>query len=216
MKRRLSIVALASLTVGACADLSALEQRLAGALGGPAQQGGPAAGGEAAGTAQPNLADPQPPGYDPGRAPKARTRTADAAPPEPRRKPDRAEPVAAADPDPDLLVGLDFEATKALLGDPELKIEQPPAQVWAYNGGSCMFSVFFYPSMDDSVFRVLTYEVTNQDPALPIQTASRASGTTGASADSDTGTTSIRDGASPKLRRCFAQLLHERDLPDAG
>ena len=104
---------------------------------------------------------------------------------------------------------MDFEATKALLGDPALRIEQPPAKVWAYNGWSCMFSVFFYPSMDDNVFRVLTYEVTDKEPELEIQTASRTG-------DSGTGMVKIRDRAHPALRRCFAELLHEREPPDAG
>ena len=130
-----------------------------------------------------------------------------ARPPMPRRKPDRSEPAVIAEPDPDLLVGLDFEATKALLGDPALKMEQPPAKIWAYNGGSCMFSVFFYPSMDDSVFRILTYEVTGKEPELPVQTASGTS---------DTGAAKISDSASPVLRRCFADLLQEREMQDAG
>ena len=130
-----------------------------------------------------------------------------ASPPTPRRKPDRSEAVVIATPDPDLLVGLDFEATKALLGDPVLRMEQPPAKVWAYKGGSCMFSVFFYPSVDDSVFRVLTYEVTDREPELPLQTASRSS---------DTGAARISDSASPVLRRCFADLLQERNIHDAG
>lgn len=216
MKRRLSIVALASLTLGACADLSVFDERLATAWGEPAEEGDSDTGAEVTGIAQPNLADPQPYGYSPIEVPQTRTQTAEVPPPEPRRKPDRAEPVARADPDPDLLVGLDFEATKALLGDPALKIEQPPAQVWAYNGDSCMFSVFFYPSMDDSVFRVLTYEVSDQEPVLPVQTASGSGGTNVASATSDTGAAKIRDRASPTLRRCFAQLLHGRDVPDAG
>ncbi len=137
----------------------------------------------------------------------AKSLAAQERPPKPRRKPDRSETAALAEPDPDLLVGLDFEATKALLGDPVLKMEQPPAKVWAYNGGACMFSVFFYPSMDDSVFRVLTYEMTGNAPELQLQTASKSS---------DTGAEKISDPASPILRRCFAHLLQVRDMEDAG
>ncbi len=195
---RLWITALVSLGLGACADLALLQRSDAPAEAGvlesadlsPAED--PAAGQIMWGL-----------DYDE----VLKSQAAVARPPMPRRKPNRSEPAAVAEPDPDLLVGLDFEATKALLGDPALKMEQPPAKVWAYNGGSCMFSVFFYPSMDDSVFRVLTYEVTGKEPELPIQTASGTS---------DTGTAKIRDRGSPVLRRCFADLLQERDLQDAG
>lgn len=132
-------------------------------------------------------------------------------PPVPRRKPDRtvaARPATPAlrEPDPELLLGLDFEATKALLGDPSLQLEHPPAKIWAYNGGICMFNVFFYPSMDDNVFRVLTYEVTDGE-AKPKGEAD---------AEEAPGPAKIRDRDSPILRRCFAEVLHSRDVPEAG
>lgn len=206
MIRRLGIMALASLSLGACADLALLEKRLAEAVGEASSKGAPAPMARPRGEPVPNPADRYY-FFGPDAGQEREHRIANVPPPAPRRKPDRAEPVARADPDPDLLVGLDFEATKALLGDPALKTEQPPAKVWAYNGGSCMFSVFFYPSMDDNVFRVLTYEVTGKEPQLELQTASRTS---------DTGTVKIRDRASPVLRRCFAELLHGREQPNAG
>ena len=215
MKRRLSVVALASLALGACADLSALEDRLAKGWADPAKRAEPVP------APAPYVVADVDSGEDAidwgagARSPN-KAQASSTKPPAPRRKPDREEPVARADPDPNLLVGLDFEATKALLGDPALKMEQPPAQVWAYNGSSCQFSVFFYPSMDDSVFRVLTYEVTDKEPTLPVQTAAGSGGTNVASATPETGAVKIRDRASPVLRRCFAQLLHGRELPDAG
>ncbi len=61
--------------------------------------------------------------------------------------------------DPDALVGLDFERTSALLGDPALLIEEPPAKIWAYNGSNCVLHIFFYPKVGGSDFRVLTYKV---------------------------------------------------------
>ncbi|RMD63643.1 MAG: hypothetical protein D6826_04405 [Alphaproteobacteria bacterium] len=137
-------------------------------------------------------------------------------PPVPRHKPvplapgvaQNVEPAEAVanTPDPQLLVGLDFAATKALLGDPALQMERPPAKVWAYNGGTCMFNLFFYPSMDDNVFRVLTYEVTNGET------------TTGAPAvvNPAAGPAKIRDRDHPALRQCFADLLHNKTAADAG
>ncbi len=84
-------------------------------------------------------------------------------PPIPKRKPavTQAAIDATRDPraDPDALVGLDFERTSALLGDPALLIEEPPAKIWAYNGSSCVLHIFFYPKVGGSDFRVLTYKV---------------------------------------------------------
>jgi hypothetical protein len=195
---RLGITALLVLGLSACADLALLQRSDAPAGAGALESADLF-------PAEDPAADEIIWGLD--NEEPAKSEVALASPPMPRRKPDRSEPAVIAEPDPDLLVGLDFEATKALLGDPALKMEQPPAKIWAYNGGSCMFSVFFYPSMDDSVFRVLTYEVTGKDPELPVLTASGTS---------DTGAAKISDRASPILRRCFADLLQERDIPDAG
>ena len=127
-------------------------------------------------------------------------------PPTPRRKPSVAGDTEVPVFDPELLVGLDFEATKTLLGSPAVQIEQPPAKVWAYAGGGCTFSVFFYPSVDDQEFRVLTYEVTGTEVDLgqPLGAQARSRPIT------------IRDRESALLRRCFAELLHKRDQPDAG
>ncbi|NIA69043.1 hypothetical protein HBA54_10615 [Pelagibius litoralis] len=84
-------------------------------------------------------------------------------PPIPKRKPEVTQAAidATRDPqaDPDSLVGLDFERTSALLGDPALLIEEPPAKIWAYNGSNCVLHIFFYPKVGGSDFRVLTYKV---------------------------------------------------------
>ncbi len=107
--------------------------------------------------------------------------------------------------DPKLLLGLDFNTTKALLGDPEVEYEQPPAKVWTYRGGTCMFSVFFFPNLKDSVFRVLTYEVTGND----LATNSKKS-------DSKSSAESTQDGAKKIARRCFAELLTGHAAPNEG
>ena len=84
-------------------------------------------------------------------------------PPVPKRKPEvtqaMLETVQEPQADPDALVGLDFERTSALLGDPALLIEEPPAKIWAYNGTNCVLHIFFYPKVGGSDFRVLTYKV---------------------------------------------------------
>ncbi len=135
------------------------------------------------------------------------------APPLPRRKPeaisDKPEAVSEetlAGADPQRLVGLDFDGTKALLGDPAARMEQPPAKVWAYAGGGCMFSVFFYPSVDDQVFRVLAIEVTDEAVAA------------GATEDQESEAASPKamDPDDPAVRRCFAELLQNQQAPNAG
>ncbi|MEO3431168.1 hypothetical protein AAFN88_20100 [Pelagibius sp. CAU 1746] len=84
-------------------------------------------------------------------------------PPLPIRKPEvppaAIEAAKVPEVEPDSLVGLDFERTTALLGEPALLIEEPPAKIWAYNGASCVLHVFFYPKVGGTDFRVLTYEV---------------------------------------------------------
>lgn len=128
------------------------------------------------------------------------------APPLPRRKPEAISEVTLADADPQRLVGLDFDGTKALLGDPAARMEQPPATIWAYAGGGCMFSVFFYPSVNDQVFRVLAIEVTDEAVA-PGAIEDR---------ESNAASPKVMDQDDPAVRRCFADLLQNQQPPDAG
>ncbi len=136
------------------------------------------------------------------------------APPLPRRKPEAISEVTLVGADPQRLVGLDFDGTKALLGDPAARMEQPPAKVWAYTGGDCMFSVFFYPSVEDRVFRVLAVEVTDEAVA-PDATAAVAPGAT-EGGDSEAASPKVMDQDDPAVRRCFADLLQHQQIPNAG
>ena len=126
------------------------------------------------------------------------------APPLPRRKPVAISKATLAGADPQRLVGLDFDGTKALLGDPAARMDQAPAKVWAYAGGGCMFSVFFYPSVDDQVFRVLAIEVTGESAAA-VATEER-----------EAAATKVMDRDDPAVRRCFADLLQNQQDRNAG
>ena len=132
------------------------------------------------------------------------------APPLPRRKPEVISEVISevtlAGADPQRLVGLDFDGTMALLGDPAARTEQPPAKIWAYAGGGCMFSVFFFPSVNDQVFRVLAIEVTDEAVA-PGATEGR---------DSEAASPKVMNQDDPAVRRCFAELLQTQQAPNAG
>ncbi len=176
MIRPLGVAVLAILTLSACTPVDTMIDRMFSPEAGTATR--PAAG--SAGSA--------------------------ATPPLPRRKPEAISEVTLADADPRQLVGLDFDATKALLGDPAARMEQPPAKVWAYAGGGCVFSVFFYPSVSDQVFRVLAIEVTGEVVAA------------GATEDSasEAASPKVVDQDDPMVRRCFAELLQNQQAANAG
>ena len=89
---------------------------------------------------------------------------------------------------------------------PAAELEKPPAKVWEYAGGTCMFNLFFYPSVDDKVFRVLAYEVT--DTAPPAEASSAGAG--GATPNR------LLDRDNPRVHRCFAELLHSQQDSNAG
>ncbi len=177
MIRALGALVLAMLALSACAPLESMKRELF-----PPEA--------AAGDTQAALLASQP----------------SAAPPLPRRKPEAISELTLAETDPERLVGLDFDAAKALLGDPAAKHAEPPAEVWAYEGGTCSFNLFFYPSVDDKVFRVLAYEVTKETPPSGEKTAEAA----------EPGAVKVRDKDNPMVRRCFAELLHNQQVPDAG
>ncbi len=141
-------------------------------------------------------------------------------PPMPRRKPEAISELTLVDADPQRVVGLDFDATKALLGDPAAKMEQPPAKVWAYAGGGCMFSVFFYPSVNDQTFRVLAYEVTDKVDILDLRWLgdppdATPHATPKAPPEAPPEAPRVLDKDDPVVRRCFAELLHQHE-PNAG
>ena len=54
------------------------------------------------------------------------------------------EPEPDIDDDPQQLIGLDPNAVHALLGAPALVRRESPAQVWQYQGESCVFDVMLY------------------------------------------------------------------------
>lgn len=67
-----------------------------------------------------------------------------------------AEPI---DDDPAQLMALDRAALEALLGPPGLLREEPPAEVWLYQGTGCALHVFLYPERAGAPHRVTYYEV---------------------------------------------------------
>ncbi len=71
------------------------------------------------------------------------------AAPAAQEQPGRSEtaalpPAPRIDDDPSRLMGLDRAGLAELLGNPELLRREPPAEIWQYRGGSCVFDVFLY------------------------------------------------------------------------
>ena len=189
MMRALGALVLAVLALSACAPLESLERELF-----PPEDA-------AAGDTQAVPLAPQP----------------SAVPPLPRRKPEAVSALTPAEADPERLVGLDFDAAKALLGEPAATHEEPPAEVWAYQGGICSFNLFFYPSVDDKVFRVLAYQVTDEAGALGLRwLRDPPDAVPEAPPQEPPQTPRVLDKDDSVVRRCFAELLHNQQVPNAG
>ncbi|MEQ8965115.1 MAG: hypothetical protein RID91_04755 [Azospirillaceae bacterium] len=58
--------------------------------------------------------------------------------------------------DPEKLIGLDAVAIAALLGEPELRRLERPAEVWQYRSDACVFDIFLY--REEQGPRVVYYE----------------------------------------------------------
>lgn len=114
--------------------------------------------------------------------------------PHPARKP--AQPVLAAlppaappEPTPpatvDRLQGLDQDTTMAMLGEPEQRVESPPAQLWRYASRGCELDLYFYLDLQSREMRVLHYEVR------------------------------VTDGSERTQQRCYGELIAARRADEA-
>jgi hypothetical protein len=66
--------------------------------------------------------------------------------------------------DPEKLVGLNETEAMNLLGPPAEKTDAPPSRVWTYRSPACDVKLFFYPEVGGTLYRTLTYEITDRDP----------------------------------------------------
>ncbi len=219
MKRALGALVLAMLALSACAPLESMERKLFPPMERelfPPEDA--AAGDTRTASSRPSAVPPLPRrkpeaiSDQPGAIPDQAAAISDQAAAIPDR-PAAISDLTLAEADPDRLVGLDFNAAKALLGDPAAKHEEPPAEIWAYEGGICSFSLFFYPSVDDKVFRVLAYEVTDEADALGLRWLHDPPDT---APEAPPEAPKVLDKDDSVARRCFAELLHNQQIPDAG
>ena len=139
----------------------------------------------------------------------------DPPPPPPRRKPETSpEPETVEEADPDMLIGLDFTVTRALLGEPAEQTEQSPAKIWTYSGQECMLNVFFYPSVEGGAFRLLTYEAeSGEKPAEAEEAATvpQEPQTAEANGEAQNSEEQSPEEISAFTRTCFTGLLREAE-----
>lgn len=141
------------------------------------------------------------------------------SPPLPRRKPETQSepspaPVAVEEADPDMLIGLDFTVTRALLGEPAQQTEQSPARIWTYKGQECMLNVFFYPSVEGGAFRLLTYEAASGEAPPEVATPETEAGNATAAQAAGEGQSAeaaASDEVSAFTSACFTALLREAE-----
>lgn len=77
---------------------------------------------------------------------------APAQPPTPGEKP--AMPGVPLDD----LIGMEDEAVKALIGEPNRREDRAPATAWIYDGTGCAFGLLLYPDLETNRRTVLSYE----------------------------------------------------------
>jgi len=61
------------------------------------------------------------------------------------------------------LTGLRPSDVAAVLGPPDLRREEPPAQLWQYRAADCILNLFFY--RDGGIYRLARAETWQRDPA---------------------------------------------------
>lgn len=81
-------------------------------------------------------------------------------PPIPRSKPS----ILDAKFNPDVLIGLAPTRAVELLGEPSLRTERFPAQIWRYEGKDCSVSLMFFQELVSKEYRTLSYLVEVSNP----------------------------------------------------
>lgn len=72
-------------------------------------------------------------------------------------------PVRTASIDPQSLLGLDPDGVQKRLGPPARMQNSALSREWVYSVPGCSFSIFFYPNLNSTSFRVLKYGSTRDN-----------------------------------------------------
>ena len=65
---------------------------------------------------------------------------------------------------PDELIGLAPTRAIELLGEPSLRTERFPAQIWRYEGENCAVSLMFFQELVSEKYRTLSYQIEVSNP----------------------------------------------------
>ena len=76
----------------------------------------------------------------------------------------RPAPLIEDLPGPDRLIGLSSDAVTAVLGAPEFRRREAPAEMWRYRGKTCFLDFFLY--RDGAALRVAHVEARGHDVAV--------------------------------------------------
>jgi hypothetical protein len=92
----------------------------------------------------------------------------------PASRPETPAPASPAD--ATAFVGRGAREVAELLGEPQLKRRDPPAELWQYRAGPCVLDLFLYAGKDDSTLTVAHVEMRAVPPAGgQIKESARAS-----------------------------------------
>jgi hypothetical protein len=61
------------------------------------------------------------------------------------------------------VIGLEFAEVLRLLGEPALRLEEPPTQVWQYQVPECTLRLVFFPEVKTQQYRSLAVQLWNSD-----------------------------------------------------
>lgn len=61
------------------------------------------------------------------------------------------------------VIGLELEEVRRLLGEPTLKLDEPPARIWQYQTASCTLRLTFFPEVKTQRYRTLSVQLGNSD-----------------------------------------------------
>ena len=95
------------------------------------------------------------------------------APPEPTPAP--TQPAVMRVTALPVLTGMEPAQVIALLGEPDLRRREPPAELWQYRNAECVLDVFLYADGDGDRYRVLRSETRNHHVAPPLVASCSAS-----------------------------------------
>lgn len=61
------------------------------------------------------------------------------------------------------VIGLEFDEVQRLLGEPALRLDEPPARIWQYQTAECTLRLTFFPEVKTQRYRSLSVALRNTD-----------------------------------------------------